>query len=158
MLGFDWSEMLVIMVVALIAVGPDKLPEVARGLAKAMRQIRRLSSEIRQSINLDELSRHGHDFAGSESTRPFATSSTPMPVLPDYNHYDGPTPPATPPPLAPVTVTVTAGESSAAAAAIPGVAATTPGGAGDGARATALSPAPPTGETPPGGHPPRQPG
>ncbi|MBF0153111.1 MAG: twin-arginine translocase TatA/TatE family subunit [Magnetococcales bacterium] len=83
MLGFDWSEMLVIMVVALIAIGPDKLPEVARSIAKTVRQIRRLTSEIRESINLDEIGRHGHDFIGGEGMRPFAlpTTQTPPPAI-----------------------------------------------------------------------------
>ncbi|MEO5368627.1 MAG: twin-arginine translocase TatA/TatE family subunit [Magnetococcus sp. DMHC-1] len=76
MLGFDWSEVLVIMVVALIVIGPDKLPEVARGLSKAMRQIRRLTNEIRNSINLEEITHQGREYIGAEGMPPFTPAST----------------------------------------------------------------------------------
>ena len=55
MLGMGWVEIFVIVVVALLAVGPDKLPEVARGVAKTLRKAQRIMADIRDSINLEEL-------------------------------------------------------------------------------------------------------
>ncbi|MBF0195400.1 MAG: twin-arginine translocase subunit TatB [Magnetococcales bacterium] len=54
MLGMGWVEIFVIVIVALVVIGPDKLPEVARGLAKGIRHIQRLVSEVRDTVNLDE--------------------------------------------------------------------------------------------------------
>jgi sec-independent protein translocase protein TatB len=54
MLDMGWAELLVIAVVALLAVGPEKLPEVAQGLARLIRQMQRLMSEVREAIHLEE--------------------------------------------------------------------------------------------------------
>ncbi|MEO5350881.1 MAG: Sec-independent protein translocase protein TatB [Magnetococcus sp. YQC-3] len=54
MLDMGWAEVLVIAVVALLAVGPEKLPEVAQGLARLIRQTRRIVSEFREAIHLEE--------------------------------------------------------------------------------------------------------
>lgn len=40
-------EILLILVVALIVIGPDRLPEVARGLGKAFRVLRKLFDEVK---------------------------------------------------------------------------------------------------------------
>ncbi|MFQ5513890.1 MAG: twin-arginine translocase TatA/TatE family subunit [Myxococcota bacterium] len=49
-------ELLVILVVALLVLGPKRLPEVARSLGRGMAEFRRASSDIRQSLSapLDE--------------------------------------------------------------------------------------------------------
>lgn len=47
-------ELAVIFLLTLILFGPDKLPELARTLAKATRQIRRAASEFRDQLKLDE--------------------------------------------------------------------------------------------------------
>ncbi|MBF0446926.1 MAG: twin-arginine translocase TatA/TatE family subunit [Magnetococcales bacterium] len=49
-----WVEIFVIAIVALLVIGPDKLPEVARGLAKGLRQVQRFVGEVRDTINLEE--------------------------------------------------------------------------------------------------------
>ena len=55
--GGHLQELLVIFVVALLVVGPKRLPEVGRMLARAMRELRRASDEFRSTIetnlNLD---------------------------------------------------------------------------------------------------------
>jgi Tat protein translocase TatB subunit len=50
MFGIGMPELLVIFVVALVVLGPKRLPEVARTLGKAMAEFRRQSSDI-----IDEL-------------------------------------------------------------------------------------------------------
>lgn len=54
MLGLGWIEIFVIMIVALLVIGPENLPEVARTLAKTLRQIRRVVADVRNTINLEE--------------------------------------------------------------------------------------------------------
>jgi len=46
-------ELLMIFLVALLVFGPEKLPEVARTLAKIMREIRRAGDEVRQHLDPD---------------------------------------------------------------------------------------------------------
>ena len=45
-LGLGPMEILLILIVALIIFGPGRLPEIASGLGKAIREFRRMSSEL----------------------------------------------------------------------------------------------------------------
>lgn len=53
MFGLGVGEILLILVVALVVLGPKRLPEAARSLGKSMAEFRRASHEIRSSLNLD---------------------------------------------------------------------------------------------------------
>ena len=46
--------LLVVLVLALLILGPGKLPEVAGALGKSIREFRRTSSELQDSIKLDQ--------------------------------------------------------------------------------------------------------
>lgn len=50
-LGLGPGELLVVMVLALIVFGPQKLPEIGRGLGKAIGEFRRATNEITQEFN-----------------------------------------------------------------------------------------------------------
>jgi Tat protein translocase TatB subunit len=43
-------ELIVILLVALIVVGPKRLPEVGRSIGKSLRELRRASDEVRYSF------------------------------------------------------------------------------------------------------------
>ena len=57
MFGFSFGELLVICVVALIAVGPKKLPGMLHTLGQWLRKLRNLTSEVRSQTGIDELLR-----------------------------------------------------------------------------------------------------
>ena len=56
-LGMGWMEIMVILIVALLVVGPERIPEYARKAGKAVRQFRRITSgvtkEISRAMDLD---------------------------------------------------------------------------------------------------------
>ena len=50
MMGIGPLEILVILVVALLVIGPEKMPEVARVLARVMRDLRGAMDEVRRQF------------------------------------------------------------------------------------------------------------
>lgn len=54
MFGMGGSEILVILIVALIFLGPDKLPEAAKQISKGIRDIKKQSRALQQTIEDDE--------------------------------------------------------------------------------------------------------
>jgi len=54
MFGLGPTELLVIMVLVLVLLGPKKLPEVASGLGKAIRQFRKATGDLTSQLDIDE--------------------------------------------------------------------------------------------------------
>ena len=50
MFGIGMTELVVILVIALLIFGPNKLPELARSLGKGFGEFRRASYDLRQSL------------------------------------------------------------------------------------------------------------
>ncbi len=46
MFGIGWTEILVVLVVALLVLGPKKLPEIAKGLGRGLRDFRKAMSGL----------------------------------------------------------------------------------------------------------------
>jgi len=51
MFDIGLPELLVIIVIALIVFGPNKLPELAKGLGKAMREFKKATEEVKESFH-----------------------------------------------------------------------------------------------------------
>ena len=93
MFGIGVPELLVIMVVALVVLGPKRLPEVAKALGKALAEFRRATSDISQELSntrttLEEEVR----MAERQARTPHAPTPTPTPDAPPPPHETAATP------------------------------------------------------------------
>ncbi|MFD0862661.1 twin-arginine translocase TatA/TatE family subunit [Sungkyunkwania multivorans] len=59
-LFISWTEIVFIMFIVLIVFGADKIPEIARGLGKGMRQLKDATNEIKHEIS-KSAEKHGVD-------------------------------------------------------------------------------------------------
>jgi sec-independent protein translocase protein TatB len=55
MFGIGAGEMVVIAILILIAVGPDRMPALMKTLGKGMRDVRRTTNDLRRSTGIDEI-------------------------------------------------------------------------------------------------------
>jgi len=55
MFGLGTQELIVIFMVLLLIFGGKKLPELAKGLGKGIREFKKATSEIEQDMNIDEI-------------------------------------------------------------------------------------------------------
>jgi Tat protein translocase TatB subunit len=51
MFGIGMTEMIVILVIALVVLGPKRLPELARSLGKSLAELRRASTDLRREFS-----------------------------------------------------------------------------------------------------------
>ena len=54
MFGIGMPEMLMILAIALIVIGPKKLPDLAKSLGRAMREFKRATSEFKETLAVDD--------------------------------------------------------------------------------------------------------
>lgn len=97
--GLGGPELLMVLFIVMLLFGANKLPELARGMGKAMREIKKATSgveeEIRSAINSPEPSEEAKRFA-PKPVAPPTREPSPSKALPPY-----PPPPPAPPPAAP---------------------------------------------------------
>ena len=48
------SEIFVILILVLLLFGPDKLPDLARQVGRAVREVRKITDDFKKQINLDD--------------------------------------------------------------------------------------------------------
>ncbi len=53
MFGIGMPEMLLILAIALIVIGPKKLPDLAKSLGRAFAEFKRATSELKESIEIE---------------------------------------------------------------------------------------------------------
>ncbi len=53
MFGIGMPEMLLLLAIALIVIGPKKLPDLAKSLGRALREFKRATSDLKESMALD---------------------------------------------------------------------------------------------------------
>jgi sec-independent protein translocase protein TatB len=77
MFGIGFGELVIILIVLLIAVGPDKMPTFMKAVGKGLREFRRTTRELRNTVGIDELLRD------DDLRRPLANKPRPIYVLTD---------------------------------------------------------------------------
>ncbi len=80
MFGIGPLELVVILLIALVVVGPQRLPEVGRTLGKAMREFRKAQDELKGAINFDFDSDPEPPRPAPHRPRPSTAAVTPAPV------------------------------------------------------------------------------
>lgn len=100
-------ELIVILGLALVVFGPEKLPDIARQVARTIVQIRRISAEVtgdlQRSLQLDD---PPHSIPGSQPNSARPNASVPNEAAPNGTYLTGPgesapfAPPAVLPPTA----------------------------------------------------------
>jgi len=53
MFGISTTELIIILLVALIVLGPTQLPGIARSLGKALGEFRRMTTDVQRTLNLE---------------------------------------------------------------------------------------------------------
>ena len=62
MFGIGTSEILIILLIAILVLGPKEIPKIARTIGRGMRQLQRAKDELRQTLD--------KDFYDEEDTEP----------------------------------------------------------------------------------------
>jgi sec-independent protein translocase protein TatA len=96
------AEVLVILVIALLVFGPNKMPEVARQAGKAFQELRRVQQHLRSEISgaMSDLDGSASNADSTSAPSASGTGGDPVPMLPPRDpDAPGPAPgsdPATP--------------------------------------------------------------
>lgn len=76
MFGIGFSELVLILIIGLIVLGPEKLPGLARALAKGLNEFKKAATDIKSSFDMSDLDREPPPVAGKD----YSTTSQGQPA------------------------------------------------------------------------------
>jgi Tat protein translocase TatB subunit len=93
MFGVGPEELVLILIIALIVLGPERMPKVARDLGRVVGDLRRTSDELREEfLNADKLLDKAADAAGPQTPAPSIPGAVQMnetpPLIPGETNFD----------------------------------------------------------------------
>jgi TatA/E family protein of Tat protein translocase len=75
MLGIGMQEIIIILIVALIVIGPKKLPDLAKALGRAMGEFRKAANDLKENLDIDGVKEEKEKFI-REFTQPTLSKDT----------------------------------------------------------------------------------
>lgn len=75
MFGLGFQELLIIFVVALIVIGPKKLPDLAKAIGKAVREFKQATEDIKQNFDVTTITKPEPPPESNKTNAPDATES-----------------------------------------------------------------------------------
>ncbi|RME38673.1 MAG: twin-arginine translocase subunit TatB [Deltaproteobacteria bacterium] len=85
MFGIGFPELLLILAIALMVIGPRRLPDIARALGRAMAEFRRATDEFKQTLNEETRASEIRDqiLSGGKLNPPGSSDDS----LPEFDPY-----------------------------------------------------------------------
>src|ERR1700730_12191787 len=93
MFGVGPEELVLILIIALIVLGPERMPKVARDLGRVVAELRRTSHQLREEfLSADKLLDRAADAAGPTTPVPSIPATTQTgetaPLIPGETNFD----------------------------------------------------------------------
>ena len=92
MFGVGPEELVLILIIALIVLGPERMPKVARDLGRVVGELRRTSDQLREEfLNADKLLDKAADAAGPSApvpSLPATVQTSETPAIPGESAFD----------------------------------------------------------------------
>jgi Tat protein translocase TatB subunit len=84
MLNIGPQELLLVLIIGLLVVGPQRLPEISRQIGRGLREFRKIQDDVKGFVNLDEITdqvkgmvRFDGDAPNGSARRPPTTATAP---------------------------------------------------------------------------------